>query len=407
MKTRFTLLAALVALSLAVSASQERKVLIIGLDGLRSDAFQQANTPHMDSLIAGGLFTWDAWHLGITVSGPSWSSIMCGVWEPKHGVTGNSYTGSKYNDYPYFVTHAKEIKPNLKAIQITEWPNMSDNVYNDGWDKKIKTGKDGDGAFTASVAAPILRDSADLDCAFVYFDQIDLTGHSTGFNPNNTAYISAIENVDIQVGKVVNAVKQRPNYANENWLILIITDHGGIGTGHGGNSNEERHIWWIASGKEVEHKQISAPDPGSYRMAGGVDTNLLKLSPVQTDIAVTALHHLIYDSGINPEKQTAWNLDGKSWLKTFTTGVKEAEEGVNMKLFPNPSKAVFTLWFENNSKDMATYTVTDVSGAVVSEGSAQYNFKTNIDLSGKPAGIYFAHVHTNGKTYTRKLILQP
>ena len=72
-------------------ASQPRKVLIIGIDGLRTDALQQANTPNLDALIASGFYTYESWHEGITVSGPSWSTIMCGVEFPKHGVTSNSY----------------------------------------------------------------------------------------------------------------------------------------------------------------------------------------------------------------------------------------------------------------------------------------------------------------------------
>ena len=79
MKKIYTLLFFAVLLQTAY-ASQNRKVLVIGIDGCRSDALQQANTPHLDSLIATGLFTYDAWHCGITVSGPSWSTIMTGTW---------------------------------------------------------------------------------------------------------------------------------------------------------------------------------------------------------------------------------------------------------------------------------------------------------------------------------------
>src|SRR5262245_8964894 len=113
------------------SASQKRKALIIGIDGVRSDALQLANTPNIDSLMAGGLYTWDAWHCGITVSGPSWSTIMTGVWWNKHGVSNNNYTGSKFNQYPYFTTRAKELLPNLRCVEVIEWPPLIDDVYND------------------------------------------------------------------------------------------------------------------------------------------------------------------------------------------------------------------------------------------------------------------------------------
>jgi membrane-anchored protein YejM (alkaline phosphatase superfamily) len=40
--------------ALSAAASQPRKVLIIGIDGVRTDALQQANTPNIDALIASG-----------------------------------------------------------------------------------------------------------------------------------------------------------------------------------------------------------------------------------------------------------------------------------------------------------------------------------------------------------------
>lgn len=311
MRSVFTLLLSFVLFS--AMASQNRKVLIIGVDGTRSDAFQQANTPNFDSLIARGLFTYDAWHCGITMSGASWSTIFTGVWWNKHLVKDNNYTNTNFTDYPYFTTRAKEVKPNLKCVQIVEWSPLNDKVYNDSWDEKLLT-VDGDADSTAKVAAVKLQDDS-LDCLFVYFDAVDIVGHSSGFSATNTAYIKAIEKVDSAVGVVLQALYNRPNYATEDWLIMATTDHGGIFTGHGSISTDERRMWFIAAGKGVQHRQISAADPGTYNNFGlgvftpaNVNTTVMRQSPVHTDIAVTALHHLIYDSGINPETDTAWHL---------------------------------------------------------------------------------------------------
>lgn len=412
MKLKSTLLLGLSLLAIATFASQERKVLVIGIDGCRSDALQQAITPHLDSLIATGLFTYDAWHLGITVSGPSWSTIMTGVWWNKHGVTSNAYTGSNFNTYPYFLTRAKELKPNLKCVQVVEWAPMSDNVYNDGWDSKLKT-PDGDGASTASVAATQLADP-DLDAMFVYFDAVDLTGHSSGFSPTNPSYIQAIENVDDKVGIVMNALRSRANYANEDWLVLVITDHGGIGTGHGGITWEERHIWWIASGKDVVHQQITASDPGTYNLlglgvynAGGVDANLMKTSPVQADIAVTALHHLIYDTGVRPEDQTAWNMDGKSWLAQFSGTGDINKDEMAITVMPNPTTGLTTLWFENTKNEAVTADVYDLTGRLIkTEKSTTAVNKLNIDLTGVAKGEYLVQLKIGEQVLHKKIQVQ-
>jgi hypothetical protein len=59
--------------------------------------------------------------------------------------------------------------------------------------------------------------------------------------------INTIESVDAKVGSLMTAIQQRPNYANEDWLILVTSDHGGLGTSHGGNSIEEQNVPFIAS----------------------------------------------------------------------------------------------------------------------------------------------------------------
>src|SRR3569832_808432 len=149
-----------------ITASQPRKVLIIGIDGTRSDALKQATTPNMDAITSNGFFTYEAWHRGNTISGPSWSSILCGVEYNKHGITDNTYANSQFNSYPYFTTRAKSCLPDLYCVQIVQWLPMSDYVYNDSWDKKIVV-DDGQGEQSVAAAQTQLADS-NLDVLFVY-----------------------------------------------------------------------------------------------------------------------------------------------------------------------------------------------------------------------------------------------
>ncbi len=409
MKIKHLLTSFIVLIALGAMAQQTRKVLVIGIDGTRSDALQQANTPNLDGLIANGLYTWNAYHCGITVSGPSWSDIMCGVWEAKHGVTSNSYTGSNYNDYPYFPQRAKELLPDLYCVQVTEWAPMSDDVYNDGWDVKIKV-PDGQGTPTADAAVQYLGVDS-LDCMFVYFDAVDLAGHASGFTPSNPNYMAAIEGVDGHVGTVLNALYARPNYANENWLVLVITDHGGVGTGHGGNSDNERHIWWIASGPAVAHQELAGGDPGTnwllYQLLGtpAVDPAVLEYSPVQADIGVTALHHLIYDTGVQPEDVATWDLDGKSWLDKFTAVVEDPDENM-IALYPNPANDIITIWFDNKGKEEVAYEIYDMAGKkATAKRVFNANNKMTFDMTGNAPGVYFVKLTVNGKQYTKRFML--
>ncbi len=378
-------LLSLLLLGQLVFASQNRKVLLLGIDGCRSDAFQQANTPNIDALLPNSLYCYDTWHVGITWSGPSWSSILTGVNWNKHLVTSNSFTASDFVQYPPIPTLAKQVNPSLNSSIIAEWDPLIDNITNGGWSRTIRT-VDGSTYPTADSAVVELQ-NPDIDLLFTYFDAVDLAGHTTTFSPSNPFYINAIQRVDTAIGQVLAALHNRPTYANEDWLILIVTDHGGTSFFHGGNSNEERHIWWIASGSAVPHQQLSMQDPGTYNCGGNnvfdttcVDAVKLKAAPAQNDAAVTALHHLIYTSGINPETKPEWNLDGKSWLLN-PDGIAE-NENARVSIYPNPASDKL---FIDNTTEYSSVAVYDYNGRLVLQQAKTSN---SVDVSTLPCGTY-------------------
>jgi hypothetical protein len=414
-KLTIATLVLLAAITNMALASQKRKVLIIGIDGVRSDALQTANTPNIDALIASGFYTYDSWHCGITVSGPSWSTIFTGVWFPKHGVTDNSYAGSHFDAYPYYAKRVKEIKPSLYATQVVDWAPMSTKVTNDGYDVKVVRTENDCAAVAAAAQTQLLNPN--LDAFTLYFAKVDNIGHSSGFSPANPAYMAAIHEVDSFIGRVMTTLKSRPTYTSEDWLVLITTDHGGNGTSHGGNADVERHIWWIASGTGIISRQVLASDPGSYNMsANPVIPSKLILAPVQADIAVTAMHHLMYDASdlsLRPENQAAWKLDGKSWLDSMKrstppgTGIQDADPAfaTGVKIYPNPSTGLFTFWFDAQNQPVAYMVFNEAGQIVKSESGLNIDSKLNIDLADQYNGAYFIRLQCGSQVMTRKVIL--
>ena len=431
MKQRLTQILMLLLLSTTMMAGvggHTRKVLVIGVDGCRADALLQEITlghcPNMDTLVTHGFYTMDSWHLDITWSGPSWSSIMTGVYHNKHGVTNNNYTGSNFNRYPYFTTHAKEIDSTFKCIEFCEWAPLVNSVYNANWDRSI-IGQDGVSQNTGSATSTLIQDP-NVDVMFTYFDHVDLTGHSSGFSPTNPAYNQAIDTVDRQIGVVMAALRARPTYAQEDWLVLLTTDHGGIGTGHGGFSYTERHIWWVGYSDRGIHSQVSGPqnanytnpaDPGDYYNAPDtVNLGLQRQSPVQVDIATTALHHIIYNSGIRPDTVSRWNLDGKSWLcemglcsdKFATNGVANVEAVFDFRVTSNPStNGTFIVNCDNYDAKQIQFTVTDMSGRIVKQISEPAVSMTHLlNLSELAKGTYNLTVQSGSKNATRGIVIE-
>lgn len=248
MKIYYRLLLILSLLPLIGFGQIDKKVLIIGIDGCRSDALISANTPNLDHLIETGIYSPDALNDDITISGPGWSAILCGVWSDKHLVTGNNFQNNNYIEFPSFYKYLNDFDSSLHTVSICHWAPINNFIIQNHADFKVSVNTDME---VATLAASYLSVN-DPDVIFLHFDDADHAGHSYGFSPMTNEYIAAIEGIDLHIGAILAAIGQRPTYNQEDWLILVSTDHGGIGTGHGGNSLEEQNVFVIASSPSVQ-----------------------------------------------------------------------------------------------------------------------------------------------------------
>jgi hypothetical protein len=246
------LLLILFCLPLSINAQTTKKVLLIGIDGCRADALELANTPTIDNLISNGIYSPDALNDDITISGPGWSAILCGVWSNKHLSVDNSFVGTDYTNYPSLFKRIEDFDSNLNTASICHWDPINDYIVQNHADFKLNVSSD----LEVSNEAITYISSNNPDCMFLHFDDVDHVGHSYGFSLNVNQYISAIEGVDNLITPIMQSITLRPNYVNEEWLVLITTDHGGLGTSHGGNSIEEQNVFVIASGNTITQEVI-------------------------------------------------------------------------------------------------------------------------------------------------------
>ena len=273
-----------------------RRVLFIGVDGCRADALaaaiERGMAPQLKALIEseGGLMTRKFYAGGElnapthqpTVSGPGWSSLLTGVWINKHGVKDNSFLGARVQAYPHFMRRIKEVNPTAWCASFADWPPIHVKIADGSrvneaefLDEKITATPDAKRHYIDNPEKDIeMRDEAlaslrtrNPDVMFVYFGQVDEFGHGAidsraSFSPDSMLYLNAISHVDSHIGELLRAMRARPKFAEEDWLVLITTDHGGRGNSHGGDSDEERNIWLVASGKDIpREKLLSEPTP--------------------------------------------------------------------------------------------------------------------------------------------------
>ena len=240
----------------SIIIGQDKKILFIGLDGCRSDALNFAHTPNIDLLIENGLYIENALcsiNGQPTVSGPGWSSMITGVWYNKHGVSDNSFIGDDFIEYPPFNILLDENEDDLHTASFIMWTPIHSEIFSASMDYN-ENHPSYDASLAQAAANYIITE--ELDILFLDFDHIDHAGHSYGFGPDVSEYINTIEDVDEYIGLVISAMEERLNYNNEEWLIIITSDHGGNMSGHGGQTIEERIIPIILSGSYVDNSNI-------------------------------------------------------------------------------------------------------------------------------------------------------
>lgn len=295
-KARFGLTAYLLLTSASALASQHS--LVIAIDGLRGDGIENAATPNIDTLING---TWASEYRGAFAfyaqtmtdaapnSGPNHVGIMTGVTASKSGVTSNSdVAGGRYSDYPHYQTLIENFNPSLNTAFLVTW--STDMQVTNNADIRIDSDDAGNienavsminGTYTASDWPLGTRP----DSLFLFLDDVDHAGHSCCFTVDDQGYIDEISAVDGQVGQLLTAIKNRPNFSGEQWQIVITSDHGGRGSSHGIHAADNYTIPFLVASKSASQGYL-AGIPHNY------------------DAAPTALSHL----GI----AIPGNIDGKA-----------------------------------------------------------------------------------------------
>ena len=234
---------------------KEKKLLLIGIDGCRSDALQIASTPNIDNIIEEGLFISNALcsiNGQKTKSGPGWASLLTGVWADKHGIVDNSFKRSNIKEYPPFNVLIREAKDSLKTAAFIMWEPILEHIFGNTLDYSETFSKYDE---SMAVKASKYISTTKLDAIFIDFDHVDRSGHWFGFKPKIGRYTKAIEQVDTYIGWIYEAITKRGTYANEDWLVIITSDHGGRNRNHGGQSLEEKEVPIII--KRSNKKQVN------------------------------------------------------------------------------------------------------------------------------------------------------
>lgn len=262
-------------------AQKTPKAIFIIVDGIAADVIEGTYTPHIDELAGSDGYARS--HVGGEINGPSqsptvsavgYNSLLTGTWANKHNVYDNAIESPNYQYWDIFRI-AKHHNSSLQTALFSTWQENRTHLvgdglseaggskldyYFDGFERDLERFphdenrtyiKDIDELVSTEAARYVREHGPDL--SWVYLEYTDDIGHMFGDGPELT---EAVTLIDDYVGKIWDAVQSRQNAHNEDWLIVVTTDHGrdvATGKSHGGQSARERTTWIATNSQNLNN----------------------------------------------------------------------------------------------------------------------------------------------------------
>lgn len=241
-----------------------RHVILIGLDGMASHTFHDADMPTLRSLMEQGAWTLRSRSILPSSSACNWASMFMGAGPEMHGY--NTWGSSKpdfpsieigpYGIFPAITGVLRAHDPEMRMCVMYEWPTIGALI--EGGAVDVSRNVPYDDTHGEAITSQFINclDSLRPEFSIIVYDSPDHDGHASGWS--SPQYMEALHTLDGYISRIIEATKRLGMY--DETVFIVTADHGGTGTGHGSTSMEEMQTPFVIFGPGVKrgHEITSA-----------------------------------------------------------------------------------------------------------------------------------------------------
>ncbi|MCH5598270.1 LamG-like jellyroll fold domain-containing protein [Niabella ginsengisoli] len=240
-----------------VISLKKKKVLVIALDGVVGASVEEMNLPTINKMQENSVSSFYGLIDTISNAGTTWADLLTGTRLNKHNVKTENFSAGNFTQYPSFLKRLKDQNNQIRSIAITTLPLLATGVFGTEVEKHIHLA-DKDQAAKDSAVNRLKTD--DLDLLLVDFSIANREGKTYGFGTSVSQYRQALQTIDDYIDELVYTVEHRDAYANEDWLIVVTSTHGGKPDGtYGGNGPLDRNVFSLYYNPDQKKTVVPRP----------------------------------------------------------------------------------------------------------------------------------------------------
>ncbi|RQO64101.1 hypothetical protein DBR40_26290 [Pedobacter sp. KBW01] len=306
--------------------SIQRKVILISIDGVTGSELKAIDAPNLAELQKTSKYSFEVQKSGVGNDVASWVTMVTGVSFAKHSIGTDNFERiqdpngddhAEIKSYRNVLDYITQYKATKTAV-ITPWDNLRKYLRNADFSPVVST----DLAVKDSTINVLTKQDG-VGAVMVHFRDAETAGGNGGFVASNANYKNAILKSDEYVGNIITALRARKNYAKEDWLIILTTNHGG-------SSVNPQSGFLIASNKNFKQEEIKKR---------GFNTPLFNSTSIGAQVNND---NGLYDSGSN--KDFTVQMQAKFNSENYYVGF------LSKSTLISGSTQTGWMWFQTDSK---------------------------------------------------------